>query len=73
MTNATQPLAAARGVESLLTAARDLLIGAEDMAKDGRLTAIAYWIRQRIDSLDDELLKEVRAIVEALGKAEPQP
>jgi hypothetical protein len=68
MTNAAQPLAAARGVESLLIGARDVLLDAEVLAKDGRLLMISRWIRERIDSLDDELLKEVRATVEALER-----
>jgi hypothetical protein len=78
MTETTEPLTAARSVESLLAAAKDLLLDAEGVAKDGQLTAIAHWIRERIDSLDNELLKEVRATVEALekrqlGKPETQP
>jgi hypothetical protein len=78
MTHIVQPLAAARSVESLLVAAKELLLDAESEAKDGRLLMIAKWIRERIDSLDNELLKEVRATVEALekrqlGKPETQP
>ena len=68
MTVITQPLAAARGVEILLTTARDMLIYAEGDARDGRLTSIAQWIRERIVSLDEELLKEVRATVEVLER-----
>ena len=76
MTVPSQPLTAARVVDSLLTSARDLLLDAEAAARDGQFVGIAQWIRERIDSLDDELLKEVRANVEALEKAEksePQP
>ena len=68
MTVITEPLDAARGVESLLTAARDMLIYAEGNARDGRLTSIAQWIHERIDSLDEELLKAVRAKVEMLER-----
>ena len=68
MTVITQPLAAARGVEILLTTARDMLIYAEGDARDGRLTSIAQWIRERIVSFDEELLKEVRATVEVLER-----
>ena len=72
MTHIVQPLAAARGVESLLTAAKELLLDAESEATDGRLRMIAQWIRERIDSLDDELLKEVRATVVALEKRQAE-
>ena len=68
MTVITQPLAAARSVESLLASAKELLLDAESEARDGRLRSIAQWIRQRIDSLDSELLKEVRATVEVLER-----
>ena len=66
MTVITQPLAAARSVESLLASAK------ESEARDGRLTSIAQWIRQRIDSLDSDLLKEVRATVEALEQRQAE-
>ena len=72
MTVITLPLAAARSVESLLTSARDMLINAESNATDGRLTSIAQWIRERIDSLDEELLKEVRATVEVLERRQAE-
>jgi hypothetical protein len=77
MTNAVEPLTAARQVESLLTAARDLLLDAEGVATDGGLKMIAKWIRDRVETLDGELLKEVRAIVEVLEQqqaaSEPKP
>jgi hypothetical protein len=65
-------LASARGAESLLIAAKDLLLDAESEAKDGQLTSIAQWIRARIDSLDDELLPEVRATVKMLEKRQAE-
>ena len=68
MTVITRPLAAARSVESLLTAAKERLLDAESEARDGRLTSIAQWIHERIDSLDEELLKAVRATVEVLER-----
>ena len=68
MTVITEPLAAARGVESLLTAAKELLLDAESEARDGRLTSIAQWIRERINSLDEKVLKEVRVTVEVLER-----
>ena len=72
MTVPTQPLNAARVVESLLTSARDLLLDAEAAARDGQFVGIAQWIRERIDRLDGELLKEVRANVEALEKRQAE-
>jgi hypothetical protein len=68
MINAVESLTAARQVESLLTAARDLLRDAEGVATDGRLGMIAKWIRDRIESLNGELLVEVRATVSALER-----
>jgi hypothetical protein len=69
---ADSPLAAAYAVESLLAAARDLLSDAELLAKDGQLSAIAFWIRNRVDSLDGELINEVRATIEALEKRQAE-
>jgi hypothetical protein len=72
MTDTQAALASARGVESLVTAARDLLADAQRMADDGRLPTIARWIADRVESLDGELLKEVRATVEALEKRQAE-
>lgn len=68
MTRTQTSLAAARGVESLIKAARELLADAQVMADEGRLLMISKWLGERVESLDDELLKEVRATVEALEK-----
>jgi hypothetical protein len=68
MTVITQPLAAARSVERLLTAAKERLLDTESEARDGRLISIAQWIRERIESLDGGLLREVRATVEVLER-----
>jgi hypothetical protein len=65
-------LNAARAVESLLNAARDLMNDAEAIATDGGLTMMAFWIRSRIESLNGQLLKEIRATVEALEKQQAE-
>lgn len=72
MTETQVSLAAARGVESLLKAARDLMLDAERMATDGGLKMVAFWIRDRVGSLNGELLIEVRATVEALEKEQAE-
>jgi hypothetical protein len=66
MTDAAQSLNAARAVDSLLNAARDLMNDAEGIATDGGLPMLAFWIRDRIESLNGQLLVEVRATVAAL-------
>lgn len=66
MSDIGKELANARAVESLLIAARDIFVNAQTIAEDGRLMMIGKWIGERIESLDDELLKEVRATVERL-------
>jgi hypothetical protein len=64
------PLAYARAIESLLCAARDLMLDAHILAEEVRLQMIGKWTKERIDSLEDELLKEVRATIEALEKVQ---
>lgn len=66
MTDDTEKLDAACAVESLLDAAKDLMSNAESVAADGELKMIAFWIRDRIESLNGELLKEVRGTIEAI-------
>lgn len=71
-------LLAARAVENLLGRARNLLLDAQRCADDGRLLMIGRWIKERVESLDSELLVEVRATVKALEKRqaewkEPKP
>ena len=62
----TPTLAAVRSVDSLLTAARDLMLDAEGAARDGGLKHIARWLHDQIAELDGFLMKEVRAAIDAL-------
>lgn len=67
-----EQLSTARAVESLVGAARDLMVDAQIMAEEDSLKTIAKWIEERVHSLEDELLKEIRAKIEALEKSRDQ-
>ena len=72
MTDDTERLKAARATLNLLISARSFLTDAQRQADDGRLAAISKSIRERVESLDDELLKEARALVAKLENAQPK-
>jgi len=63
----------ARAAEYLINAARVLLANAESLAHDDGFGDVAKRIRLRIDSLRDELLPDLRAIISTLEHKEAKP
>jgi len=66
MASPFRPDSAARSCECILHTLVEQLVEAEGVARGGGLTQIAVWIHERIESLEGELLPEVRALVAML-------